>query len=53
VKNNPIQPRAVIIVDMIGDADLNIYRERNSNVQLTDEIWATQKAWGYESVFIR
>lgn len=52
VKNNPIQPRAAIIVDMIGDADLNIYRERNSNVDLTDEIWAVAKGLGYEKQFI-
>jgi glutaminyl-peptide cyclotransferase len=52
VKNNPVQPRAVIIVDMIGDADLNIYRERNSNVQLTDEIWEVAKGLGYEDKFI-
>jgi Zn-dependent M28 family amino/carboxypeptidase len=52
VKNNPIQPRAVIVVDMIGDADLNIYRERNSNVELTDQIWATAKSLGYEKQFI-
>jgi len=52
VKNNPVQPHAVIIVDMIGDADLNIYRERNSNVALTDQIWATAKSLGYEKQFI-
>lgn len=52
VKNNPVQPRAVIIVDMIGDADLNIYKERNSNIQLTDEIWETARSLGYENVFI-
>jgi Zn-dependent M28 family amino/carboxypeptidase len=52
VKNNPVQPQAVIIVDMIGDADLNIYRERNSNVELTDQIWATAKSLGYEKQFI-
>lgn len=52
VKNNPVQPRAVIIVDMIGDADLNIYRERNSNVELTDQIWSTAKSLGYDSKFI-
>ena len=33
------QPEAVIIVDMIGDADLNIYKEINSNAHLTNEIW--------------
>lgn len=52
VKNNPVQPRAVIIVDMIGDADLNIYREANSNVQLTDEIWKTARDIGYPHIFI-
>jgi Zn-dependent M28 family amino/carboxypeptidase len=52
VKKNPVQPQAVIVIDMIGDADLNIYRERNSNVELTDAIWATAKDLGYESKFI-
>ena len=52
VKNNPVQPSAVIIVDMIGDSDLNIYKERNSNPELTDEIWAVAKGLGYESKFI-
>lgn len=52
VKNNSLQPRAAIIVDMIGDADLNIFRERNSNVQLTDEIWATAKRLGHGDKFI-
>ncbi len=52
VKNNPIQPRAVIVADMIGDADLNIYKERNSNPDLTNEIWAVAKSLGYESKFI-
>lgn len=52
VKNNPVRPRAVVIVDMIGDADLNIYRERNSNVELTDEIWAVAKGLGHDDKFI-
>lgn len=52
VKNNSVQPRAVVIVDMIGDADLNIYKERNSNPELTDEIWAVAQGLGYEKVFI-
>jgi glutaminyl-peptide cyclotransferase len=52
VKNNLVQPRAAIIVDMIGDADLNIYKERNSNLALTDEIWETAKSLGYDSKFI-
>lgn len=52
VKNNPLQPRAVVIVDMIGDADLNIYREQNSNVELTDEIWSVAKSLGHDDKFI-
>ncbi len=52
VKNNPVQPRAVIVVDMIGDADLNIYREKNSNQAITDEIWSTAKNLGYGDKFI-
>jgi len=52
VKNNPIQPRAVVIVDMIGDADLNIYKERNSNSDLTNEIWGIAQNLENDTVFI-
>lgn len=52
VENNSLQPRAVVIVDMIGDADLNIYKEFNSDPELNDEIWNTAKSLGYESKFI-
>jgi Zn-dependent M28 family amino/carboxypeptidase len=52
VKNNSIQPRAVVVVDMIGDAGLNIYKEYNSNPELTDEIWNTAKRLGFEDKFI-
>ena len=52
VRNNTLQPRAVVIVDMIGDADLNIYKEFNSDPELTDEIWNTAKILGYENKFI-
>ncbi len=47
-----VNPQAVVIVDMIGDADLNIYLEKNSNAQLRAEIWETAKRLGYEHVFI-
>ena len=52
VKNNSFQPRAVVIVDLIGDADLNIYKEYNSNPELTDEIWNTANSLGYGDKFI-
>jgi Zn-dependent M28 family amino/carboxypeptidase len=52
VANNPVQPRAAVIVDMIGEVDLNIYKELNSNPELTDEIWAVARELGYETKFI-
>ena len=47
VKHNIIQPRAVVVI-----ADLNIYKEQNSNPALTDEIWSTANKLGYGKQFI-
>ncbi len=47
------QPRAAIILDMVGDADLNIYIERNSNPALVSEIWGQAARLGYEHQFIQ
>jgi glutaminyl-peptide cyclotransferase len=52
VEEIPVRPRAVVIVDMIGDADLNIHLERNSNKELRAEIWATAEELGYGDIFI-
>lgn len=52
VEEIPINPAAVVIVDMIGDADLNIYLERNSNPQLASQIWETARELGFEKHFI-
>lgn len=46
------RPQAVVVVDMIGDAGLDIYMERNSDPELTRQIWGTAKRLGYEHVFI-
>jgi glutaminyl-peptide cyclotransferase len=46
------KPRAVIIVDMVGDSNLNIYIERNSDAKLVSAIWAQAAALGYEKNFI-
>jgi Zn-dependent M28 family amino/carboxypeptidase len=46
------RPEAAIIVDMIGDADLNIYLERNSNAELSQSIWREAAELGYSSIFI-
>lgn len=52
VEETAINPDAVVIVDMIGDADLNIYLERNSNPQLSSQIWEIARQLGYEKFFI-
>lgn len=52
VEEVPVQPNAVVIVDMIGDADLNIYLEKNSNHAIRAEIWETAAQLGYGDVFI-
>jgi len=48
----PVRPEAVVIVDMIGDADLNIYLEKNSNAAIRAEIWSTAEKLGYGDKFI-
>jgi glutaminyl-peptide cyclotransferase len=45
-------PRAAIIVDMVGDANLNIYIERNSNAALVSEIWGQAAQLGFGQEFI-
>ncbi|HRN51579.1 MAG TPA: M28 family peptidase [Anaerolineales bacterium] len=45
-------PDAVVILDMIGDADLQIYLERNSDPRLAAEIWAQAAELGYADIFI-
>jgi hypothetical protein len=42
----------VIIVDMIGDKDLNIYWERHSDITLSKQIWRTAHDLGHDDVFI-
>ena len=46
------KPDAVVILDMIGDADLNIHLERNSDLVLSAQIWRTAAELGYGEVFI-
>lgn len=47
------KPDVAVILDMIGDKDLNIYKERNSNPTLSDAIWANASALGYSQQFIK
>jgi Zn-dependent M28 family amino/carboxypeptidase len=52
VRLNPVRPRAVVIVDMVGDADLKIYKEGYSDPALTDEIWAVAANIENDTVFV-
>ncbi len=47
-----IQPKGVIVVDMIGDSDQQLYRERNSNRDLQDRVWSIANQLGYSKWFI-
>jgi Zn-dependent M28 family amino/carboxypeptidase len=47
-----VDPEAVVVIDMIGDSGLNIYREKSSTRSLVDEIWASAAALGYSNEFI-
>jgi glutaminyl-peptide cyclotransferase len=46
------KPDAEVNVDMIGDRNLNIYFEKNSNMMMNQEIWAAAAAQGYFDKFI-
>ncbi len=44
--------KALILLDMIGDKDLNIRREENSTRWLTDIIWTTARRLGHRGHFL-
>jgi glutaminyl-peptide cyclotransferase len=46
------QPAAVIVIDMIGDADQNIYYEHNSDKELQQQIWGIAAKLGYTRQFV-
>ena len=47
-----ILPKAVIVIDMIGDADLVIYQEGFSHSELQDQVWQTAFHLGYKKHFV-
>jgi len=53
VEEVPAFPEAVVIVDMVGDADLNLYYEKNSDQTIRTEIWTMAEQLGYGDVFIQ
>ncbi len=47
-----VQPSAVVIVDMVGDQEQEIFWEQNSDAGLMRELWAIAADLGYEAEFI-
>jgi hypothetical protein len=45
-------PEMVVIADMIGDRDQQIYKEHNSTPGLVDKIWNIAARLGYEQTFL-
>jgi hypothetical protein len=46
------KPVAAIIVDMVGDRDLTLFFEKNSDQALNQEIWESAAKSGYAEIFI-
>jgi glutaminyl-peptide cyclotransferase len=47
-----VKPEMVVIADMIGDRDQQIYKEQNSNPELVARIWDIASRLGYGDVFL-
>ena len=47
-----VVPEMVVIADMIGDRDQQIFKERNSTPELVERIWAIAARLGYEETFL-
>ena len=45
-------PDAVVIVDMVADQELNIFIEKNSDINLVEEVWTVAENLGHSQVFI-
>jgi glutaminyl-peptide cyclotransferase len=52
VETFTLKPRAVVVVDMVGDYDLNIHQEKQSDARLVREIWEVAKELGYGQYFL-
>ena len=52
VENLKEKPDAMILVDMIGDTNLTVYWERNSDQRLNKQIWDIANRLGYSDIFI-
>ncbi len=52
VKSLTLKPDAVILLDMVGDANLQLLLERNSTQSLALEVWQAAEKIGYGKVFV-
>ena len=52
VQEFSLKPQAVVIVDMVGDRDLNLLKEKQSSPHLVDEIWQVAAELGYSKYFL-
>jgi Zn-dependent M28 family amino/carboxypeptidase len=51
-ENLTVTPQAVIILDMVGDRDQQFYFERNSDPNLSADLWQIAAGLGYQAQFI-
>jgi glutaminyl-peptide cyclotransferase len=47
-----VVPEMVVVADMIGDRDQQIYKEHNSTPELVEKIWSIAARLGYEQTFL-
>jgi glutaminyl-peptide cyclotransferase len=47
-----VTPQAMILLDMVGDADQQFYFDRNSDAALSSQIWTIAAQQGYGAFFI-
>jgi glutaminyl-peptide cyclotransferase len=51
-RNLAVTPAAVVVVDMIGDADQQLYYEGHSDPALREQLWQIAAGLGYGAFFI-
>jgi Zn-dependent M28 family amino/carboxypeptidase len=51
-ENLEVQPEAMILVDMVGDASQQLFYEAFSDEALRAELWQTAADLGYDTVFV-
>lgn len=50
--NLTVRPEAMVLADMVGDTDQQIYFERNSDPALQQQLWEIAATLGYTATFI-